>query len=139
ALVEESGGRLAAPAPSTARLPGPDPATRRDLDRRVALAGWVLHQRDQPAGHEPARADRCAAAGHFGHLDDATGRRDFDPPAVPAGHDLERLHGPAGVDDDLDSITPHRRRPQPAVTGVPSMGTLVVPRSAAARSRIGWP
>src|SRR4029079_19353198 len=77
-----------------------------DFDR-LALARRVLHERDEPRGHESSRPDRRPAARHLGHLDDAAGRRHLDAPAVARRHDVERLDGATGIDDDLDAVALH--------------------------------
>ena len=100
---------------------GAHPPAGHDVDRRVALAGRVLDQRDDPAGHEPAGADRRAAAGDLGDLDDAAGGRHLDPTTGSRRDDLERLDRAAGIDDDLDPIAPHAAVPASArsLSGTP--------------------
>ena len=89
--------------PTPGRGRGAHPPAGHDVDRGVALAGRVLDERDESTGHESSGADRRPAAGDLGDLDDATGRRDLDPPTGARRDDIERLHRATGVD----------RRPRP--------------------------
>src|SRR3990172_4317654 len=68
----------------------------------------MLDEGDHPIGHEPARADRGAAAGDLGDLDHAAGRGDLDTPARLGGLDLVLQDAArARVHDDLHPIAPH--------------------------------
>src|SRR5262249_19824534 len=67
----------------------------------------VLDEGDDAVGHEPAGADRCAAAGELRHLDDPARGRDLDPPAGARGADLERRGPLPRVDHDLDPVALH--------------------------------
>jgi len=67
----------------------------------------VLHDRDDPGGHEPPRSDRPAAPGDLRHLDHPPGGGDLHPPPRLGGLDLEALEAPAGIDRHLDPIALH--------------------------------
>src|SRR5690606_21290200 len=71
------------------------------------LRDRVLDEREHPAGHEPGRAYRRAGTGHLGHDDHAPADADVDAPARLGGCHLVGPATVAGVDDDLDAVTPH--------------------------------
>ena len=100
-----AGAPVADPEPASAAAL--DPVAGGDLDPAALVGGRVLHERDQPAGHEPAGPDRRAGARDLADLDDAARRHDLDPPPGLGGDDLERLDALAGVDHGLDAITLH--------------------------------
>jgi hypothetical protein len=82
---------------------------RRDLDPATFIRGWMLDQRDEPAGHEPRRSHRLAGPRDFTNLDHAPGGRYLDPSSCAGRGDLECLGALAGVDYSLDSIALHAR------------------------------
>jgi hypothetical protein len=67
----------------------------------------VLHDGDDPVGHEPPGADDLAAAGDLSDLDDAAAGGHLDPPAGSGGLDLEPLGTAPGVHHDLDAVPLH--------------------------------
>ncbi len=74
-------------------------------------ARGVLDQGDDPRGHEASRPDRRTATSDLGDLDDPATLRHLDPPAGTGGFDLIGSSRSTGVDDDLDTITPHSDPP----------------------------
>ena len=97
-----------------------DPVTGADLDSAPFVRGRVLHQGDQPAGHEAPGADRLAGACHLTDLDHPARGDDLDTAPRPGRHDLEGLNPLARVDQGLDAITFHVANVTPSRSrGVP--------------------
>ena len=69
----------------------------------------MLHERDNPARHEPAGSHGRAATGHLGDLNHAACGRHLETAAILRSGNLEGLHALAGVDDDFDAIALHTR------------------------------
>jgi hypothetical protein len=69
----------------------------------------VLHQSDDPVGHELGRPDRSATSGDFsdGYL--ASAGRNLDASTRSGGSDLIRAHVVSGLDGDLNAVTLHAR------------------------------
>jgi hypothetical protein len=68
----------------------------------------MFDESEHPRGHEPRRAHRRPAAGHFGDLDQPAPVRHLDPPSGAGRLDRVGAAAVTGVDDDLDPIANHR-------------------------------
>lgn len=104
--------------PATRALPRPL-APRRgagpDLHRVVGalwpsagLAGRVLDERNDAAGHKPSGANGFARARHLNDLDNAPTRRDLDSASGPAGDDLVRPRTIVSGHDNFHAIALHK-------------------------------
>src|SRR3990170_2773708 len=93
-----STGAVRPPALERARGVGPGVAV---------LGRGVLDERDQPAGHEAARAHGRARTGQLGHLHDAARSGHLEPAPGLCGEDLELLDALPGVHEDLDPVALH--------------------------------
>jgi hypothetical protein len=71
------------------------------------VSGGILDERQYSVRHEPSGSDRCAAASHFDHLNDASTSVDLDPTAVPSRDHVVRADLVARVYDDLYSVAAH--------------------------------
>jgi hypothetical protein len=95
-ILEPQGKRLACRAGARRR-------------RLATLERGMLHEGNDPGGHEAGRAHRLARAGDFGDLHCRPRHGDLHPPPSLGGGNLELLYTtPADVDDDEHSITLHR-------------------------------
>jgi hypothetical protein len=73
----------------------------------VSIGCGMLHEREDPVGHEPRSADSGASASHLGHLHDAAPSVDLNAAPVAGRDDFVRAHFVACVYDYLDSVTAH--------------------------------
>jgi hypothetical protein len=80
-----------------------------DLFGDVSIGCGMLHQREDPVGHEPRSTDSGPAASHLRHLDDTAPGVDLNPAPVAGRDDFVRTHLVACIYDDLDSVTAHMR------------------------------
>ena len=71
-------------AQAAGQAAGLEAMARRDLDPAALVGRRVLHERDEPAGHEPARSHRLPAPGDFAHFDHPARRGHLDRGARPA-------------------------------------------------------
>ena len=70
----------------------------------------MLHDGHDLGGHEAGGPHRHAGARHLGHFDRPPDVRHLDPPARPAGVDLEALHAGVDINEDFDTVAFHVSR-----------------------------
>src|SRR5919201_7043432 len=73
----------------------------------AVLAGRMLHERDDPACHEPRRAYRFTGTSDLDDLDDAATGCNLDAATGAGGDDLIGPRAVVRGDNDLDTIALH--------------------------------
>jgi hypothetical protein len=98
----------------------------------------MLDDGNDPAGHEPGRADDLPATGDFGHLDRPASDQHVDASPFPRRHDLEAANLVTGIDEDLDSVPlhcPSRLERQWGTSPPSAISTWPVTKLAASEAR----